>query len=163
MSELDTSYLAADISDVEIGADYPVVSRIDQVTYTSLAESLGYVEDDIIKELRSYLVDADYSQTDIPVAQAVNTFELHCDQVAGLHENSSDRLTVRRGLRLSEAAVYYHVKDYVSCAEQLRLVINDVQVSSTEEQQYLPNLYKILRHVQECTAGQKVTEIVAVA
>lgn len=165
MSELDFSAFSFDTSEGSADGIYAADSLLDQGIFTKLAECLGYVEDQAIKDLREAAIATDYSQTTASVAQAINAFESRCVLIAEQHECLDDRLTVRRGLRLSEAAVYYQTGGYGACISQLHAVIEDVRASAMIElpgempigdRIYLGELHKILHHVQARCIGQQI-------
>lgn len=160
MSELDTSHLSFGTHNHPSNGEYFHEDvYLDQQVFIDLAQRLGYQEDPLIKELREGFINTDYSQTEIPVKQAVAIFEQQCNIVARRHENAPDRLIVRRGLRLSEVAVYYHTGDYMACSEQLRIITHDVSLSSDEEKEHLPMLAQLHHHVQSRRFGQKTISI----
>lgn len=161
MSELDFSTFSFDTSEGSADGIYAADHALEQDVFTKLAECLGYIEDPSIKVSREALItsSADY----VDATQLVATFEASCSAVASQHEWLDDRLTVRRGLRISEVAVYYHVGDFSACVSQLHAVIDDVRASAMIElpgempigdRIYLGELYKILHHVQARSVGK---------
>ena len=123
-------------------------------TFIQLAEKLGYQEDEYIAMMRMACIETDYVGTEnIPELQGIATFERACDETARRYEGNAERLIVRRGLRLSEASVYFHFHNYPDCINQLRAVYDDVSHESSDVSESSMEVTALIRHVAKVQMG----------
>jgi hypothetical protein len=125
-------------------------------TFIELAQKLGYQEDEHITMMRIACMKTDYENTqNVPEAQGIATFERLCAETASKHEGSADRLLVRRGLRLSEASVYFHFGQQGACIDQLRTVFDDVCHETAEETEQCREVAALIRHLSNVQMGHE--------
>jgi len=125
-------------------------------TFIELAQKLGYQEDEHITMMRTACMKTDYDQTEnVSQAQGIATFERLCTETAGQHEATAERLIVRRGLRLSEASIYYHFGQTTYCIDQLRTVYEDVRHETADETDSSKEVAALLRYIAKRQVGQE--------
>jgi hypothetical protein len=125
-------------------------------TFIELAQKLGYQENEHIAINRIACMKTDYENTEnVSEAQGIATFERLCAEAASGYEGTAERLMIRRGLRLSEASVYFHFGQYYACIDQLRTVFDDVCHETAEETEQCQEVSALIRHLSKVQIGHE--------